>query len=314
MFNYAIRANKKKLLKKIVPSQYINTENHRGYTPLMIASVKGYIQIVELLLNQKNCKPLKTNKYHRIALHYAAERGYFKCVEKLCKYKNGLNHQDLLGNTPHHAASINKQTHIIDYLVKKGADTMIENTNGVVPFFIIYQENIQDTIEKTTLNHMLQAKDKNNNSLFHLFTKTKNVYNYDYDNYLQFLLKKGLNIYDKNNDQLTPLNIIDNEPELTLLPSRKALSFYRIASDNRQYVLFAETLKILPKELRILILIMYYKLNTKTIFAKIEKLVPAFFNPYVEKNTEKNTYNFTQLSDDVRYFPLLYRPTLSFLE
>jgi hypothetical protein len=119
-------------------------------------------------------------------------------------------------------------------------------------------------------------------------------------------LKKGLNLYDKNNNQLTPLNMIDNESRVTFLPSKKTLSFYRIASDNRQYVLFAETLKILPKELKILILSMYYKLNSKIIFAKINKLIPILFNPC----DETNMYNFTQLSNDLNYFPLLYRPAV----
>lgn len=310
LFDYAICANNPEILKQILPSPYINSHSYLNRTPLMLASEEGYAEIVTLLLEQKNCIPLEANYYGRIALHYAAQQNHFECVKKLCEY-GGLDRQDHDGNTPIYLASLTNQVQIIDYLIKKGANTLIKNEKGFVPFLIIYQKNIQNKIEKTILNNMIQAKDENNNSLFHILAEISHLHNdkYDYDNCLEFLMKKGLNLYAQNNNQFTALDMLDKQYTLNPIPSRIMLSFWRVASNHRQCSLFKKILKTLPKELRTLILTYYYKLNIKTIFAKINKLTPSLLDPH----DKKSKYNFTQLANDLHYFPLLYRPVVPFL-
>src|SRR5690606_6650588 len=119
------------------------------------------------LLGEKTCNPLLKDKCQRIALHYASEKGNLKCIKKLCTY-GGLNKKDDFENTPLSLACSNQRIEVIDYLIKKGANTLLPNKNGFIPLLIIYKNNIVDTIKNSSLNRLLTAKNPDNNSLFHL--------------------------------------------------------------------------------------------------------------------------------------------------
>lgn len=303
--DYTIRTNKPHILKRILPSPYVDGE--KNWVPLIAASERGYIDIVTLLLKQHNCDHLQMLGDGRIALHYASKKGHLECVKKLSKHDSNLDYQDDCENTPLHLACINQHIDVIDYLIEKGANTLIHNEDGLIPFIIMYQKNIQNQVKQTTLQRMLHVKDIDNNILFHKLAEMNNSLKNDqeYDNLLVFLIGKKLNIYARNKNQLTPLDIINGKLYPHIFLSGMMQSFRRVTSDNMHYILFKEILDILPKDLRISILILYYKLNIETIFAKIAKIKPFLLGLDISKRS-----NFKeQLTHDCHYFPLLYRPT-----
>lgn len=303
LFGYIIRANKPHLLKKILPSSYV--EDTKNWTPLITASERGNADIVLLLLKQKNCNHLQKLKDGRIALHCASENGHLKCVKRLFEHDNNLDYQTHNENTALHLACANKHINVIDYLVEKGAQTLIKNKDDSVPFLLVYLKNLQDKIKKTTLNRMLHAKDSKDNTLFHIYTTIYAPQNSrSYDNYLKFLIEKGLNIYARNKNHLTALDMINNTYQ-KLPMSQIALSFWRVTSDHMQYALFKEILQKLPAELRIFILYFYYRLNINTILAKIIKRNPVLLSEH--KGLEVSDL-LIRLPNELHHFPLLYRP------
>lgn len=312
VFDHAIRTGNKALLKSVLPSCYINSQSKSALTPLMIACKAGDAHIVELLLKEKTCNPLLKNRYKRTALHYASENGNLECVKKLYRYSGGLNQKDYFENTPLSLACSNEQIKVIDYLIKKGANTLKANKNGFIPLLILYQHKILDKIKKESLHRLLRAKNPDNNSLFHLLTQAdstpRDVYNYD--NFLEFLLSNELDIYARNNHGFTPLDIITIKNYSRPIPSNMMQSFWRVTSDHQSYDALREILSVLPKDLRIFILALYYKLNIETIFAKACIQRPDFLSPY-----ESQRQKFKQfLYDDLYFFPLLYRSAQPSLE
>jgi ankyrin repeat protein len=260
---------------------------------------------VVLLLKQKNCNHLQKRKDGRIALHCASANGHLECVKKLSEHDNNLDYQTDNGNTALHLACANKHINVIDYLVEKGAHTLIKNKDDSIPFLLVYLKNLQDKIKKTTLDRMLHAKDCKDNTLFHI---SATIYaprdSRSYDNYLEFLIQKGLNIHARNKDHLTALDMI-NDTYQNFPISQIALSFWRVTSDYMQYALFKKILQILPKDLRIFILYFYYRLNINTILAKIIKRDPVLLGEY--RGLEINNW-LIRLPNELHHFPLLYRP------
>jgi len=322
LFAHAVRAHKLCLLKEFLPSPYVKDE--KDWVPLILASERGYIDMVELLLEQKNCNHLQKLNDGRIALHCASQKGHLECVKKLSTHDGNLDYQDYYENTPLHLACFSKRIDVIDYLVEKGANTLVHNANGLIPFVIMYQKNLLDKVKQTTWQTMLEAKDSDNNTLFHKLAEIDNFVqnhkiaginnsfqnSYDCENILTFLIDKKLNIHARNNQQLTPLDIILNtttkKPCPSIFCSAMVRSFLGVVSDNIHYVLFEEILNRLPNELRIFILKFYYKLNIETIFAKIAKIQDTLL---LKTPTEQSDFK-QQLLHDLHYFPLLYRPAV----
>ena len=319
LFEYAIRNNKVKIIKKLNYYEYINRENEQALTPLMIASRNGYNRIVTLLLQQENCIPSYQNKYKKTALHYASAGGNFKAVKQLYKYdKTQINQQDNNKNTPLHMACLNygylpphaphvphqqKYIDIIEFLIKKNAHTLIENKDNLMPLNIIYQKNIYKKLKKETIERMIFARNESNNTVLHmLFQNRENIYIHgpDYDNYFAFILRYNNGIVHAKNNNGTILFDCNTT-------NAKYYSLLRASSNLTQCSLFKEALKALPKELIIIILHSFYKINIDTIFAKLYKkrLALLYTNPS-RKNRIKQT-----LGEDISHFPLLWQASIS---
>ncbi len=314
IFDFAIRANKPTILEKILPSRHTNSSNQDGLTPLMIASEKGHSKILKLLLKEKKCKPLFKNQFDRIALHYAAEYGNLKCVKILCNY-GALNQQDYLKNTPLHFASAHKHIEVIDYLIEKKAKPLIGNKKGFIPLVIIYKNNIQSNLKKTTLDYMIHARDKQQNTSFHMLTEIKNILydSYDYDDLLNFLFVNHLDIYARNKKGETVFDKINTQYNISFVSSIMKQSFLRVSSDRLPCALFRQMLDIIAiKDVFPLILIFYYKLNIETIFAKICK---KNINDDIMSHPTQRLKEFkANLSNNLCYFPLLFRSVEDFYQ
>ena len=98
----------------IIPNWLINIQN--GCTPLYLASSKGHVAVVRLLI--------KRNADVTICTKVLPILSSFKIV--LLKYFLLTNKQD--GLTPRYAASWIGQRDIVDLLIKAGADTHLAST------------------------------------------------------------------------------------------------------------------------------------------------------------------------------------------
>ena len=106
-------------------------------TPIMIASVKGYRDIVQLLVEKSNPDMTILNGYGGTALIPACERGHVDIVKLLLEKTNvKVNHINKLGWTAMLEAIVlsnggKSQQEIVRLLLAHGADKNIADKNGI---------------------------------------------------------------------------------------------------------------------------------------------------------------------------------------
>ncbi|XP_063903754.1 uncharacterized protein LOC135123191 [Zophobas morio] len=103
-----------------------------GSTPLIMASQKGHVTVVEYLVKRK-AKINRADKYGRTPLYAASFQGHQEIVEFLVKYRAEINCVDKSGETPLHAASFQGHEKIVEFLVKCGAEISPADNDGQTP-------------------------------------------------------------------------------------------------------------------------------------------------------------------------------------
>ncbi|KAL1490865.1 hypothetical protein ABEB36_011550 [Hypothenemus hampei] len=95
----------------------LNRQNANGWTPLLIASHKGHIDLVNnLLANHARVDVFDSDG--RSALHLAAEHGYLHVCDSLLTNKAFINSKSRNGRTALHLAALNGYVHLVKFLVK----------------------------------------------------------------------------------------------------------------------------------------------------------------------------------------------------
>lgn len=108
-------------------------------TPIMIASVKGYTDIVQLLVTKSNPDMTILNGYGGTALIPACEKGHVDVVKLLLENTNvKVNHINKLGWPALLEAILlsnsgKTQQEIVRLLLAHGADKNIADKNGITP-------------------------------------------------------------------------------------------------------------------------------------------------------------------------------------
>lgn len=99
------------------------------YTALMIASEKGFIDIVEILVeNKANVNAANFNGWTSLML--ASSAGHFKIVELLIKKNAQVNAKTVLNTTALIVAVFSGHKNIVKILIENKADLNIRITNG----------------------------------------------------------------------------------------------------------------------------------------------------------------------------------------
>lgn len=99
--------------------QPIDAQDSRGVTPLGYAIGKNRIAVVKLLLDGR-ANPHSVDARGNCGLHYAAGYGRKELVEYLVRTNANVNQVNAEGQTPVAAASINRQTAILEILRAQG--------------------------------------------------------------------------------------------------------------------------------------------------------------------------------------------------
>ena len=119
----------------------INVEEESGYTPLVLACYYGHEDIVEFLLDKVNTLNDKTS--YGSPLMAATVKGYDNIVDLLLAHKVDPNITDEQGVTAAHYAVLFKNYTIVEKLVNANADFTIKNNvnKSALDYAIIYNDD-----------------------------------------------------------------------------------------------------------------------------------------------------------------------------
>ncbi|XP_062306250.1 DNA-binding protein RFXANK isoform X1 [Osmerus eperlanus] len=110
----------------------LNSQDERGYTPLMWAAAFGEKTMVDFLL-EKGADPRTMALERESALTLASSGGYADLVKCLLEYGVDVNAYDWNGGTPLLYAVRGNHVQCVEALLDKGADLTMEADSGYSP-------------------------------------------------------------------------------------------------------------------------------------------------------------------------------------
>ncbi|ORZ32467.1 ankyrin repeat-containing domain protein, partial [Catenaria anguillulae PL171] len=108
----------------------VETANHDGTTPLLIACFSGHASIAAMLLDTRRANLMARNASEQTAMSLAASEGHVPIVELLLARGFPANYVDQFGWTPLMLASHANQATIVTALVNAGADPSMTSPDG----------------------------------------------------------------------------------------------------------------------------------------------------------------------------------------
>ncbi|KAK2856085.1 hypothetical protein Q5P01_004820 [Channa striata] len=123
-------------LIEIFPKEVLDIQNNLYQTPLHLATYLNLPDVVKSLV-QKGASLELQDQHGNTALHVACQHGQIECATEMTrevsisKLAPVLEIQNWRGLTCLHLAALNRQHHLVTFLMKKGADLNIqEGTSG----------------------------------------------------------------------------------------------------------------------------------------------------------------------------------------
>ncbi|MBX3617443.1 ankyrin repeat domain-containing protein [Nitrosomonas sp.] len=151
--NGELKKVKELLLSGIDP----NSQDPRGWSPLMYATAEKHIDIVKLLL-EYGADPNIVNYLGRSAIMYAANYGFYEIAKVLLENKATPNISGFTDLTPLSAAADKGHLEVVKLLVEFGADVTYKNKENKTALDIA-MESKQGEVAKLLRTHMLKLDD-----------------------------------------------------------------------------------------------------------------------------------------------------------
>ena len=100
---------------------FVDVRDRRGGTPLQDAAQDGFLEVVQLLLDNR-ADPNAQKEDHWQALHCAAGNGHLEVVELLLKHGGDLHARNGEGETPLQVALRENHPQVVQLLKEWGAE------------------------------------------------------------------------------------------------------------------------------------------------------------------------------------------------
>ena len=137
----------KKIFLLLLPNADINLSEHKGSTPLMIASDLGHLTVVEAQLKEYNHDPNHQNKLGSSALIFASRNGHLQVVELLLEENADPNVCTIAGCTALMFTSYNGYHQVVEILLNKGANPNIQANDGWTALTFACQNGHHQVVE-----------------------------------------------------------------------------------------------------------------------------------------------------------------------
>ncbi|XP_071957300.1 BRCA1-associated RING domain protein 1-like [Antedon mediterranea] len=141
--------------KKSMAVDYLK-RNKKGETPLHLASIKGDIQNVEMLLQQGADANVRDYAGWR-PLHEAANHGHADVVSLLLDHGALIDAPGFENDSPLHDALANNRINVVKVLVKNGANIMARNMFGLTPTGMAITKAMKNALKTKVLQETERA-------------------------------------------------------------------------------------------------------------------------------------------------------------
>lgn len=134
-----------KVAKMLVnwPQTDVNKLNLKDESPLMLAALKGYLDLAEMLIK----KGADVNKTGWTPLHYAASKGNLQIISLLLESSAYIDATSPNGTTPLMMAAMYGTPAAVNLLLQEGADPQLKNQQGLTALQFAQRGNRPDSVE-----------------------------------------------------------------------------------------------------------------------------------------------------------------------
>ena len=141
----AIREPSPKVAQVLIdwPKTDLNILSAQGESPLMLAALKGQLELVEKMVK----KGADVNKTGWTPLHYAASTGQVKIISLLLENHAYIDAESPNGSTPLMMASMYGTVAAVKLLLEEGADPLLKNQQGLSALQFAQRANRPDAAE-----------------------------------------------------------------------------------------------------------------------------------------------------------------------
>jgi ankyrin repeat protein len=142
------------------PQTRVEFRNQNDESPLMLASLKGYLPLVKKLVE----RDADVNKPGWTPLHYAATGGHLSVIEHLLENSAYIDAESPNGSTPLMLAAMYGSPESVKLLIQAGADLTIKNQLGMTALDFATKGNRRNSQEliQTGLERLAARKARSN--------------------------------------------------------------------------------------------------------------------------------------------------------
>ncbi|XP_002266727.1 protein ACCELERATED CELL DEATH 6 [Vitis vinifera] len=116
----AIMGKNKEMLEKILAMRLVHQKDEDGRTPLHCAASIGYLEGVQMLLDQSNLDPYRTDSHGFCPIHVASMRGNVDIVKKLLQVSSdSVELLSKLGENILHVAARYGKDNVVNFVLKE---------------------------------------------------------------------------------------------------------------------------------------------------------------------------------------------------
>jgi len=209
--HYAVKLNDEKIVNIILKKyKNINTPTRKGETALHIAINYQYYKITKILIDNKADVNIKNLENEFTPLHYAIGWENIQIINLLLENNVDCSIQDIYGNTPIIYSIRDNNTDCFDLIFNNVTNKdflNLWNFYGKIALhevFDTYTISHKYYVDKLIEYSNLSMQDINGNTCLHHLVK-KNLW----IDYIDILKKKKLNIFAKNYENLSVIDILN---------------------------------------------------------------------------------------------------------